>query len=75
MTWDLTILLLYILYVWLRILCNCFFSVAYAGQVVIPFETLVCHYVREQEQYKNPSNNIGWRRPPVEEVELLPPMF
>ncbi|KAB1210422.1 Crossover junction endonuclease EME1B [Morella rubra] len=23
---------------------------------------------REQEQYKNPSNNIGWRRPPVEEA-------
>ncbi|KAG6660828.1 crossover junction endonuclease EME1B-like isoform X2 [Carya illinoinensis] len=23
---------------------------------------------REQEQYKNPSNNNGWRRPPVEEV-------
>lgn len=30
------------------------------------------HYVREQEQYKNPSNDNGWRHPPVEEVELLP---
>jgi len=30
------------------------------------------HYFREQEKYKNPSNNNGWSRPPVEEVELLP---
>ena len=26
---------------------------------------------RENEQYKNPANDSGWRRPPVEEVKLL----
>uniref|UniRef100_A0A2N9G2Q1 ERCC4 domain-containing protein n=1 Tax=Fagus sylvatica TaxID=28930 RepID=A0A2N9G2Q1_FAGSY len=29
----------------------------------------ICYLTnREQEQYKNPSNDNGWRRPPVEEV-------